>query len=239
MRQTRTGTILGAIAATLLLAGCGGSKAAPPRSTPTPRPVESSVDLTYDQMAILTLTLQDFGPRYSNFVLSPESGNLSLTGRSDQACQPLNEAGALSKYGWARGYERAYSPPDPKGADTLSVASFIDIYGSNDNAAAKLAYDVQSRREDTRVANGCYGVTIEGVDNIVVSGVGDQVIGTRERFSAFGIRGSISTVSWRRGKVVASVELWRMTSEDSTDELIALAKKLDQRLAPVVSAPLT
>ncbi len=239
MRLTRTRIILGVVAAAALLAGCGGSKQAPPRSTPTPRPVESSIDLTYDQMAILTLTLQDYGPRYSGFELSPASGNLSLTGRAQEACQPLNEAGALSKYGWSRGYVREYVPADPTGADTQSVASYIDVYGSSESASAILTYDVQSRREDTRVANGCFGVTIEGVDNIVVSGVGDQVIGTRERFSAFGIRGSISTVSWRRGKVVASVVLGRLTSEDSTDELIALAKKLDERLAPVVSAPLT
>lgn len=234
--------LIAVLGMSMLVAGCtGAGKTARPAATATPTPpAQAERDLTDEQMASLTLELADFGPRYAQFELDPDSsGSWSLTGRALQGCQPSKEAASLSKYGWVRGYARAFTPPDATGADTVAIGTYVDIYDNRDGASGKLTYDAVAIHDDTRVANGCFGFTIEGVDDLPVTGVGDQVTAVRERFSASGIRGSATMLEFRRGKVVVTVAVVRMTSEDSAEELVALAKKLDAKLQPLLGAPLS
>lgn len=46
-------------------------------------------------------------------------------------------------------------------------------------------------------------------------------------------------LSFRRGRVVVTVSIVRATAEDATAELIALAKKRDEKLQPVLGSPLS
>lgn len=239
MRLARLG-VLALAAGALLLAGCSSSgPKRGPTSTATPKPLYADRDLTNDQMASVALALPDFGPRYATFEQTPDSGPQSLTQRALQACQADKEAASLGKYGWSHGYSRGFAPPEADIADTLAVGSYIDVYSDSDQAAAKLRYDQASIRDDTRAPNGCFGYTIEGVDNADAGGVGEQAIALRERFSAAGIRGSAAMLSFRRGRVVVTISIVRLTAEDATAELIALAKKLDDKLQPVLSSPLS
>lgn len=219
--------------------GGGGKGARPPVATPTPKLEHAVKDLTDDQMALLVLPLADYGPRYGFFELNAASGLISLTQRANQACSPSKEAAAMGKFGWTRGFAVFFTPPLDTGSDTLSIGSNIDVYSTDAKAQEKLVYDSATVRDDARSANGCYGFAVEGVDDLPITGIGEQVIAVRERFSVAGVRGSTSILAFRRGPVVASVTLYRLSAEDATAELIALAKKIDAKLAPLLAAPLS
>ncbi len=225
----------------LAVAGACGGKAAPARPAPTTAPTAAVThrDLTDEEMALIPLALGEWGARYEGYQPEDGSGTATLTSRANSSCQPSKEAAALSKYGWTRGFTRSFGSVESDGTNAGSVESDIDVYGTPDGAANMLTYSQATARDDTRVFEGCFGLTIEGVDDLVVTGLGDQVAGVRERFSLSGIRGSFSVVQFRRGRVLVSVSVLRMTSEDSTAELMDRARKMDERLMPLLTAPLS
>ena len=225
----------------LLLAACSsGPKVAPaPRPSPTPDLVAVRKDLTDEQMGSLTLALVDFGGRYDSFRPSPASGVQTLATRADLACDASRQSNTLSKHGWIKAYARFFASPDPDQPETVAVGTNVDVFSSKDGAAAKLSADVSTVADDARSTSGCFGYAIEGVERLAVSGVGDEMWGVRERINIHSLRGSISTVAFRRSNLVAMVEIVRLSSEDSTDELVALAREIDKRIAPLVSSPLS
>jgi hypothetical protein len=121
----------------------------------------------------------------------------------------------------------------------VAVGTNVDVFSSKEGAAAKLRTDVATVADDARSTSGCFGYAIEGVERLAVSGVGDEMWGVRERINIHSLRGSISVVAFRRSNLVAMVEIVRLSSEDSTDELIALAHEVDKRITPLVSSPLS
>ena len=235
--------LVAAIPAVLLavLAACSsGPKAAPtPRPTPTPDLVAVRKDLTDEQLSAVALALADFGGRYDSFRPSPASGVQTLATRAELACDAVRQSNTLSKNGWIKAYARFYASPDPGQPETVAIGTNVDVFSSKDGAAAKLSADASGVADDARSTSGCFGYAIEGVERLAVSGVGDEMWGVRERINIHSLRGSISVVAFRRSNLVAMVEIVRLSSEDSTDELVALAREIDKRIAPLVSSPLS
>ena len=225
----------------LVLAACsGGAKSPPmPRPTPTPDLVAVRKDLTDEQLGSVALALADFGPRYDTFRPSPASGVQTLATRADLACDASRQINTLNKNGWIKAYARFYASPDPDQPETVAVGTNVDVFSSKEGAGAKLSSDVATVSDDARSTSGCFGYAIEGVERLAVSGVGDELWGVRERINIHSLRGSISIVAFRRSNIVAMVEIVRLSSEESTDELMALAREIDKRIAPLVSSPLS
>jgi hypothetical protein len=225
----------------LVLAACSGGAKLPltPQPSSTPDLVAVRKDLTDEQLGSVALALADFGPRYGTFRPSPASGAQTLATRADLACDASRQINTLNKNGWIKAYARFYASPDPGQPETVAVGTNVDVFASKEGAAAKLGTDAATVSDDARSTSGCFGYAIEGVDRLAVSGVGDEMWGVRERINIHSLRGSISVVAFRRSNIVAMVEIVRLSAEDSTEELMALARELDKRIAPLLSSPLS
>lgn len=225
----------------VLVAGCSGGP--PARSTPAPSPTPDLTtirrDLTDDQLAGITLELADYGSRYAEFRPSPASGVQTLATRAELACDASRQSNALSKYGWIKAYAKFFASPDPGQPQTVAVGTNVDVFSSKENATDKLNSDAAAVADDVRSGHGCFGYAIEGVEPLAVTGIGDQSWGVRERINIHSLRGSINVVMFRRSNIVALVEIVRLSSEDSTDELMGLARAVDNRIAPFLTAPLS
>jgi hypothetical protein len=229
--------------AATVLAGCGsgGSKAAP---TPAPTAVATissytSAALTADQLGAMTLPLAEFGPRYAIFVPVVNGPLTAILERAIDACDPNNESQALSKYEWERGYSHQYGAMEGDTSGDISIGTDIDIYSSAENAAGKLKYDKVALENDSRAGWGCQGAKIERIDEFAAEGIGDESWGVRIRFSLDGIRGTTTAIVFRRHRVLGTVSITRVNSEDSTTEIVDAAKKVDEKMMDVLTAPLT
>ena len=239
MRRVLSFTMIGC--ALVVLGACSGDAKAPPTPAPsaTPDLIAARKDLTDDQLGAITLLLPDYGPRYVDFSPSPASGVQTLATRADLACDSQRQINSLSKNGWMKAYARFFASPDSGQPETVAVGTNIDVFSSKEGAAAKLNDDAATVADDARTSGGCFGYAIEGVERLVVSGLGDQSWGVRERINIHSLRGTISIVAFRRSNIVAMVEIVRLSSEDSTEELMSLAREVDNRIGPLLSAPLS
>jgi hypothetical protein len=117
--------------------------------------------------------------------------------------------------GWAARYRRARRGPGP-----LTVASVIDEFARPSDAGDLLAA-VRDQERKTSAASG--------LKTFQPSNLGDDDVGVATaRPSAKGVR--FVRVTWRRGRFVASVTALGYTQRMSVDEVVALARKQNQRL---------
>jgi hypothetical protein len=224
----------------LLALACGSEEKVTPAPPPTATPsIDPTARLISDEeLANMTLAQTDLGVAYELYVLQEDSGISTVAQRAEQACNPRTESDALSRFGWERGYQRFFLPTFA-GAETMAIGSYVDVYRDAANASGKMKYDPASAREDTRSDRGCHGVVIEGVEEFAVPQLGDQAWGVRQRFSLGGVRGAFTSVSFRYGRVVATVGLTRLSFGDAAGEVIALAELLDARIGPMLQPPLS
>lgn len=225
----------------LVAAGCSGGSSARPTPAPSPTPDLTAIrrDLTDDQLAGVTLSLADYNARYAAFRPSPASGVQTLATRADLACDAGRQSNALNKHGWIKAYAKFFASPDPGQPETVAVGTNVDVFSDKNNAADKLNTDAATVTDDARSDHGCFGYAVEGVEQLAVTGIGDQSWGVRERINIHSLRGSINVVMFRRSNIIAMVEIVRLSSEDSTDELMGLARAVDARIGALLSAPLS
>ncbi len=225
----------------VVAAGCSGGSTSRPTPAPSPTPDLTVIrrDLTDDQLAGVTLSLADYNGRYAAFRPSPASGAQTLATRADLACNAERQSTALNKHGWIKAYAKFFASPDPGQPETVAVGTNVDVFSDKSNAADKLNIDAATVADDARSDHGCFGYAIEGVERLAVTGIGDQSWGVRERINIHSLRGSINVVMFRRSNIVAMVEIVRLSSEDSTDELMGLARAVDARIGALLSAPLS
>jgi hypothetical protein len=184
----------------------------------------------------MTLALADFGPQYATYQTLVDSELTLVLERAVNACDPLKEQTALSKYGWSKGYSRWFG----FGEDILEqVGTDVDVYSTAANADTKIKYDTKQLRQDQLAPGGCSGIGIEHITELGLPTIGDQSWSVRVDFSVDHIRGSMHLLTFRRDRVVATVTIMRFNATDSSQELLDLAKKVDERLLTVITAPLT
>jgi hypothetical protein len=210
---------------------------------PTPEPTTTAYnippEISAEQLQSVTLGLADFGPRYASFETAVDSELTATIERALTACDPSKEQASLSRYGWTKGYFRYFSLPEGGVLDSVAVGTVVDIYSTPDNAATKILYDSKQIREDQRAPGGCGGAGIERIEELALPVIGDQTWSVRASFSIGGVRGSRHVMMFRRDRIVATVTITRLNSEDSSVELLELAKKVDERLLTMITAPLS
>lgn len=231
------------LVSTIVFAACKSGGA---NSDPTPAPTAAptltaytAAALSADQLGSMTLPLADFGPRYAIFAPLVNGPLTAILERAIDACNPDNESQALSKYEWERGYSQQYGAPLDDTSGTISIGTDVDLYSSAENAAAKLKYDKIALENDSRAGWGCQGAKIERIDEFAAEAIGDESWGVRIRFSLDGIRGTTTAIIFRRHRLLGTVSITRINSEDSTAEIIDSARKVDEKMMSVLTAPLT
>jgi len=229
------------LAAALAFSACSSPAkrapaAPPPTATVNPYPQR---DVTVEQLQAMALTLDEFGPRYATFGTAIDAPMTAVLERALMACDVEKEQTALSEQAWVRGYARHFDQPEGSGHETLTVGSDLDLFSTAQNAIAKIAYDNRSLQENARRSASCNGFSIERIEQFEVTGIGDEAGGLRINFSYLGVRGQSTVVYFRRDRLVAQVSVARLNSEDSSAEMIELAKKIDARMLPVLTSPLT
>ncbi len=230
------------LASAAILAGCASGGGDPkPEGTPTavpPTPQAYNIppEISAEQLGSITLALADFGPAYATYQTLVDSQLTFTVERSVNACDPLKEQTALSKYGWSTGYSRWFGIA---GDVIEQVGTDIDVYSTADNASTKIKYDTKQIHQDQLAPGGCNGVGIEHITDLGLPTIGDQSWSVRVDFSINHIRGSQHILIFRRDRIVATVSIVRFNATDSSSALMDLAKKVDERLLTIITAPLT
>ncbi len=234
--------ILCATAAAVIFAACssGGSDPKPEGTQtavpPTPQAYNIPGEISAEQLGSMTLALTDFGPQYASYATLLDSELTLVLERAVDACDPLKEQAALSKYGWSKGYARWFGF---EGGILEQVGTNVDIYSTPANADTKIRYDTKQLRQDQLAVGGCRGIGIENIEDLGLPTIGDQSWSVRVDFSVDHVRGSMHLLSFRRDRIVATVTIMRFNATDSSQELLDLAQKVDERLLTVITAPLT
>jgi hypothetical protein len=218
--------------------GSGGGDSAPddaPTSVPT-MAYNVPPALSGEQLGSIALALADFGPEYATYETIVDSELTLAIERGIDACDPAREQAALSRYGWSKGYARWFGI----GGEILEqVGTNVDVYATVDGASTKIKYDTRQVRQDQLAPNGCRGVGLENIKDLGLPTVGDQSWSVRVDFSTAHVRGSTHLLTFRRDRIVATVTITRFNATDSSQALLDLAKKVDERLMTVITAPLT
>ena len=240
----RLAGVLGAVLMLLAAACQSDNGQARPQATetaalPTPMAYNIPADMSSDQLGSIALALADFGPEFTTFAPTTDSQLTSVLERGLNACDPAKEQTALNKYGWSKGYMRFFGPTDGGLPNAAYVGSAVDVYSSPENASTKIKYDSKQVREDQRAPNGCNGVGIERVSDLALPIVGDQSWAVRLDFSVDHVRGTRHQMTFRRDRIVVTVAIERLNAQDAQQQLLDLAKKVDERLLKVITAPLT
>ena len=239
----RSMLVVAMLACAAAISACSGGSDGPDTAAPTPVPTTTSytipTEISGAQLQAVTLALADFGPRYATFETFVDSELTATIERGIDACDPTKEQTALSKYGWTKGYSRYFGEPGLANEGSVAVRTNIDIYSTAANAEIKIRYDAKQVHEDQRAPGGCSGIGLERIEELALPQVGDQSWSARWHFSIDSVRGARHIIIFRRDRIVATVSITRFNSEDSAAELLELAKKVDERLLLMITAPLT
>jgi hypothetical protein len=195
---------------------------------------DTSRSLTPADLGSLALSLADYGERYSGFQLDAGSGLIPPQYVLEMSCGQVTEAD-LTRVGYLATYASSYTNPSSQSgnADYISVASALQLFATSGGAAEVIDTDLQ--RFPQNVGRTCEQITTVSVQQFDVPKVGDQSWGMIIlETMPDGHNVTFTNVEFRHGRIVASVDVDRLTGGDSRQEVIGLALKLDQRISDVL-----
>ena len=183
-------------------------------------------------------TNASFGDEYANMALDDESGIRTKQAFIDEADDPEDEARDVEKFGYVSSYENGYLTTAELGHGGPFVAGVIvTLFDSEKDAAGYLGDDLDDARRTfsgttetgTLLAFETFKPKV-GTDNY---GVFIQIKADED---SFGIDSDIgfTVVSFRRGKVLGSVVIFRTDAKDERALAMKVAKQLDQRIQAVL-----
>lgn len=200
-------------------------------ATPTPFP---DYDLTEDQLALIPFEPEHLGDDWPMMWVSADSGRYSnediASGTFDQA----DDASTWEGLGRSAGYRLNLEALDPQ---PLLVQSGVDVYADRESARrafARLArdfWDTEGQAAD--------GFTLTDARERTVSGLGDEALLQSAHVDSEVLRGSLSSIGFRRGNLIASVIVFRFEGAPPAGDPQALARLLDERITAVIEGAAT
>ena len=160
----------------------------------------------------MTLSQAELGPAYQTWPFDWVFGGLEDNEERarDKSEDPAKERADLERFGRLVAYQQMYSPsPSPSQRIWTIVHVFRDPAGTAGYLAAKVD-ELKSRRTDFPVGS-----------------IGDQALGFHYKIAD---GRNAWRVYVRRGAILAGVGLNGTAADDASQELIALARKLDDRV---------
>ncbi len=221
------------LAGALVLTGCGvGGENA--------REAAEQPEITKRQLAVMVLSAKELGAATARLELEDDAGIVANAEAADDSLDPDDTAKSLRSDGRLTGYELGYSHPKllSGGASkgTLAVGTAVDLLEGPVYAAQYL----HARLNDYELfKNALPGVKLSGYSTFDAATVGEEAGGQQVKIMVPGvITGYETDVYFRRGRVVAYVEVVRADREDARDEALELAAALDRRIQAVLAGEL-
>jgi hypothetical protein len=219
----------------LALAGCtgGGDDLA-----------DALAALTGDDLAIMVLPLEDYGPDYAGFDVSSDGGANDAAANAEDTFDPDDTAAELEEAGWESGYELGFEDPDAldtleAGEGAIAVSTSVELL--SDEAAAT-AY-MEKQFDDMVALQGeelDAGSSLEEATTFEVDGLGDEAQGARTRLSVLGAQEFTGTfVVFRIDRLIGVAIIVRADDGDINTEVEDLAAKLEHRVRGVLGGDIT
>lgn len=216
------------LAGVLLLAGCGLGQKDEPAAGEQP-------EITKAQLAVMVLPVDQLGEGVAALEVDDDVGLVDNRQAADDSLDPDDSGKSLRSDGRLTGYKLSYSHPrllSTKTKGVLGVGSSVEVLEDPVYAAQYL----HARLNDYEAFKKAVpGIKLSGVSSFEAP-VGDEAGGRRVKLSIPGVlTGYLTDVYFRRGRIVASVEVVRGDRADAQEEALRLAGELDRRIQAVLS----
>lgn len=216
------------LAGALLLAGCGLGQKDEPAAVEQP-------EVTKAQLAAMVLPVDQLGEGVAALEVDDDVGVVQNRQAADDSLDPDDTGKSLRSDGRLTGYKLSYSHPRLLSAKTkgvLGVGSSVEVLEDPVYAAQYLHARLNDYESFKKAVPG---IKLSGLSTFQAP-VGDEAGGRRVKLSIPGVlTGYLTDVYFRRGRIVASVEVVRADRSDAQEEALRLASELDKRIQAVLS----
>lgn len=190
-----------------------------------------------DELAMMVLTLEDFGSEFANFKPSEQNGLMTAELRAENSIDPEAEAANLEGFGWVSGYQDIYFNPQAgkEEAEVWFVHSGVDVF-ENAKGAADYFEESWAQLEDD-VGTTKDGGILDKAETLAVD-LADEATSFRFHIRLEEDPSSqywASGLAFRRGHLVAAVGIYDFEEQRLEDTLLDLARKLDERIGSVLA----
>jgi hypothetical protein len=189
--------------------------------------------VTKAQLAAMVLPADELGASIQGLQVD-DSGVVDNKDAADGSVDPDDTGENMKGDGRVSGYELSYEHPkliSSKGA--IGVGTSVDLFQDPVYAAQFL----HERLNDyERFKNGVPGMKFSRYSEFEALAVGDEAAGQHLTITIPGVvTGYETDVVFRRGRIVARVEIARTDRKDARDEALKLAIQLDRRIQAVLA----
>lgn len=216
------------LAGALLLAGCGVGGNDQPKTAEQPK-------ITKRQLAAMVLPAEALGDVTRGLEPSDDSGTVDNAEAADDSLDPDDTAKTLKTAGRVTGHAHGFEYPKlvARKKGVYSVGSSVDLFEDPVYAAQFL----HARLGDyDRFKDAVPGLKLSRYARFDAVGIGDEAGAQRLKVKVPGVfTGYVTEVYFRRGRIVASVSIFRADKQDEEDEALRLATELDRRVQGVLA----
>jgi hypothetical protein len=213
-----------------VLAGCsvGGEDS---------RPVAEQLEISRARLAAMVLPAEDLGASIEGLERDEHSGVIGNADAADDSIDPDDTGRSLKGAGRVTGYDLEYVHPRlisaRGGKGTLDVRTAVELFEDPVFATQYL----QARLGDyVRFRKAVPGARLSAYSEFEAVAIGDEAGGRRVKATFPGVlTGYVTDVVFRRGRIVATVEVVRADRSDARQEALRLAVELDRRIQAVLA----
>ncbi len=190
-----------------------------------------------DELAMMVLALEDFGPEFASFEASEQNGLLTAEQRAENSIDSENEAANLERFGWVSGYQDIYFNPQAgqDESEVWFVQSGVDVFESAEGAADYFGESWSQLEDD--VGKSKDGNILDKAEALAAD-LANEATSFRFRVSSEEDPRSqywANGLAFRRGRLVAAVGIYRFEEQRLEDTLTDLARMLDERIGSVLT----
>lgn len=208
-------------------------------------------DISDEELALMVLPQQELGGEYAELQLDEEtSGFVTNEETIEEAHDPADEGQDIERFGRVNGYFEAYSSGNGAfvGEHAPYVATGVELLRDSESASARLEDEMADY--EIELSAQAEEQQAREVDLVPFSpgNLGDEASGL-DMHVAFPLNGGLevsyngSYVAFRRGRLVGAVVVGQFDGEledkDRRDRIVALARKLDERIQAVLRGDIT